>query len=144
MEFIFILIILILIYLMNSNKEEFVNNTFSHLVTLKDNINPFSDKIVSEPAPQVILKETIPLDLPEEIKNHYFMGRLKLNYYNENQPSAYLYGLPLESVHNLYSHVVFYDKEKKFSVLPPREKINHGQSFWVREKNHFSGPFVLV
>lgn len=148
MELFFIIIIGILIYLINSSKKEsFVNNTFSHLVELKDNMNPFSD-IKSYPKPQLIVKEEIPLELPEKIKNHYFMGRLKLNYYNKNQIHAYLYGMPLETIHNLYSHVVFQVNDKyeiiKTIILPPKEKISHGDSFWVRDENHFAGPFNLV
>jgi len=144
MELIFVLIIFVLIYLINSKKETFINNTVSHLITIKDKINPFSDKIISQPKPLVMIKETIPLDLPEKIKNHYFMGRLKLNHYNEINITAYIYGLPIESIHQLYSHVIYYPNNKKFVILPLRKKITHGESFWVKDKNHFSGPFTLV
>jgi hypothetical protein len=145
MEFILILVIFILMYLLNSNSESFVNNTFSHLTLLRDNLNPF-DKPISQPAPQIFIKEIMPNNLPEEISNHKYMGRLESNYYN-SPTKVYLYGLPLEDVQKLYSHLVVYVDEDKISetiTLPIRPKIDNGESMWIRDGNHFAGPYVLV
>lgn len=146
MEIIILIIILVIIFVLRNGRESFVNNTFSHLVDIID-LHP-SEKPKSDMKSIHISPEVMPLEMPEEVSDHKYMGRLELNWYNSKKMNGYLYGKPLEDIHKLYSHVVFYVDENnkiiKSVILAPRRKISIGESFWVKDKNSSIGPYLLV
>lgn len=148
MNVLYLLIISILLvayYKLQVSKENFTDNIFSHVV---ENSHKGSvGKIKSGP---MDIRNVTPIPKPEylplKVGDYYYCGKLELHPYNEPR-EVYLYGKPIDGVHNLYSYYVFYIKDKKISdnvSLNPHKKFNLGDPVFVRDGPEKEGPYFLM
>lgn len=139
-----IIILLVIYYKLQLSTENFTDNIFSHLV--ENGYQPNEGNIKSEPYYVNNEKAPKPDYLPHKVNDYYYCGKLELNPYNE-QRDVYLYGKPIEAVHNLYSYYAFYIKNNEIEesvALNPHKKFNYGDPVFVRDGPEKEGPYFLV
>lgn len=150
MLYLLIIVILLIIYYKlqktlpsKDDAEDFTDNIFSHVV--ENNYKRVDSKIESVPSNIKNVKFPRPSYLPHKISNYYYCGQLDLHPYNKER-EIYLYGRPIESVHNLYSYSVFFIENNeivKSVTLNPHKKFNYGDPIFIRDGPDKSGPYFL-
>lgn len=152
MNILYLLIILILLVIfyqtqkknIKREEEKFTDNIFSHVS--ETNNQPHEDKIKSVP---MDISNIQPIEkpdyIPHKVSDYYYFGKLLLHPYNE-PVECYLYGKPIEAVHNLYSYYVFFIEDKKIKKnfsLNPHKKFKLGDPIFIRDGPNKEGPYFL-
>ena len=146
--YLLIIVILLVIYYrlqLSGVSENFTDNIFSHVV--ENSHQPHEGKLVSQPHHYTNNEKAEKPDyLPHKVSDYYYCGKLELHPYNE-QKEVYLYGKPIEAVHNLYSYYAFFIKDNKIDEsvsLNPHKKFNYGDPVFIRDGPEKEGPYFLV
>lgn len=137
-------ILLVAYYKLQTRRENFTDNIFSHVV--ENNYKSNENDLISKPGN--IIKEAVPKPdyLPHKVSDYYYCGKLELHPYNEPK-EMYLYGKPIEGVHHLYSYYVFLIENKNIKEhlsLNPHKKFNLGDPVFIRDGPEKGGPYFLV
>lgn len=145
--YLFIISILLVIFYqlqIKNIKEKFTDNIFSHV--FKTNYQP-QEQIISTP---LEISNIQPIKKPDylahKINDYYYCGKLILHSFN-NQVEAYLYGKPIEAVHNLYSYYIFFIENKQVKEsfsLNPHTKYKLGDPIFIRNEARKEGPYFLA
>lgn len=124
-------------------KEKFTDNIFSHV--FENNYQP-KEEIKSIPMDINNIEPSEKPDyMPHKVSDYHYYGKLILHPYNK-PVECYLYGKPIEAVHNLYSYYVFFveDQQIKDSFsLNPHKKFKLGDPIFIRKGPDKEGPYFL-
>lgn len=139
-----VITLLIFIYYkkQTNKKENFVDNTFSHVIETGE--QPYEKKLPAKNIKINALEK--PEYLPHKINGNHYCGKLTIHPYYQINIEAYLYGKPIETIHNLYSYYVIVLENKKIKeIIPlnPHRKFNNGDPVFIREGPEKQGPFIL-
>ncbi|ADO67445.1 hypothetical protein crov411 [Cafeteria roenbergensis virus] len=143
-----IFILMIIFYKIQKNyiNEHFTDNIFSHVFST--NYVPIKNTNTN---PSLINNKEItnkPTYMPHKVSDYFYIGKLELHPYNK-PVECYLYGKPIEAVHNLYSYYVFFVDNNSIIIkdsfsLNPHTKFKFGDPIYLREGPSKEGPYFLT